>query len=163
MEKNGRSYFLKEFLAPKYPTDDSPGSARVKKEKRQRCDRFEQHHARLRKELKSACAPGGNLVYTIDFFREGAKYYKVTEKVDCVSLRPEQIARLPLEGRDHFHVTGVAVADAPGRTRIGAVGDAVGAKRVDGGWVGRVNSEGVGGGGERAQAGPFGVVLRTGG
>ncbi len=99
VEKNGRSYFLKEFLAPKYPTDDSPGSARVKKEKRQRCERFEQHHARLRKALSSACAPGGNLVYTIDFFREGAKYYKVTDKVDCASLRPEQIARLPLEGR----------------------------------------------------------------
>lgn len=29
-EKDGKTYFIKEFLAPKYPTPDSPGSERIK-------------------------------------------------------------------------------------------------------------------------------------
>ena len=39
---------------------------------------------------------GGNLIVTLDFFRWGAKYYKVTEKVDTEDLRPGGIAALGL-------------------------------------------------------------------
>jgi serine/threonine protein kinase len=37
---------------------------------------------------------GGNLIATLDFFREGAKYYKVTEKVDLAALETSDVARL---------------------------------------------------------------------
>ena len=37
---------------------------------------------------------GGNLIATLDFFREGAKYYKVTEKVDLAGLEPGDVAAL---------------------------------------------------------------------
>ncbi len=38
-------------------------------------------------------------MFARDFFRYGAKYYKVTDKVDVASFSVEDIARLPLENR----------------------------------------------------------------
>ena len=50
--------------------------------------------------MQTALAPlsayGGNLIVTLDFFRWGAKYYKVTEKVDAEPLDAAGIARLDL-------------------------------------------------------------------
>jgi serine/threonine protein kinase len=37
---------------------------------------------------------GGNLIATLDFFRHGPKYYKVTEKVDLAGLEPSHVASL---------------------------------------------------------------------
>ena len=37
---------------------------------------------------------GGNLIATLDFFRAGAKYYKVTEKVDVAGLETADVAAL---------------------------------------------------------------------
>ena len=37
---------------------------------------------------------GGNLIATLDFFRIGAKYYKVTEKVDVAGLQTRDVAAL---------------------------------------------------------------------
>jgi serine/threonine protein kinase len=42
---------------------------------------------------------GGNLIATLDFFRHGAKYYKVTEKVDVAGLGPADVARLDFPAR----------------------------------------------------------------
>ena len=44
--------------------------------------------------LAPLSAYGGNLIVTLDFFRWGAKYYKVTEKVDAEAMEPRDIARL---------------------------------------------------------------------
>lgn len=97
-EKGGKVYFIKEFISPKYPTKDSPGSDKTKDQKRKACDEFERHHNDLRRAIATRCAgEGGNLIYDIDFFREGASYYKVTEKVDISSLSMHEISKLPLE------------------------------------------------------------------
>lgn len=97
-EKEGKIYFIKEFLAPKYPTADSPGSEKTKKKKRKACDEFEKHHKSLNNAIGKCCAgTGGNLIYAIDFFRNGTSYYKVTEKIDISSFPCEDIARLPLD------------------------------------------------------------------
>lgn len=97
VEKGGRTYFIKEFLAPKYPTLGSPGSERTKEKKRIACDEFEKHHKDLNEAIGKCCAgTGGNLIYAIDFFRYGASYYKVTEKIDISTLPCEHIAKLPL-------------------------------------------------------------------
>lgn len=97
-EKGGKTYFIKEFLAPKYPTPDSPGSEKTKEKKRKACDEFEKHHRDLNNAIGKCCAGiGGNLIYAIDFFRNGASYYKVTEKIDISTLPCEDIARLPLD------------------------------------------------------------------
>lgn len=95
-EKNGQAYFFKEFLSPKFPTKDAPGSPKSKARKRKKCIAFEQHHRRLIDAINEKCAAGGNLVYTVDFFREESKYYKVTEKVEVIGLNPPEIAALPL-------------------------------------------------------------------
>jgi len=93
-ERDGREYFLKRFLSPTYPDDDAPGSAATKERKRARCAAFEAHHRGIQAALAPVTRYGGNLIATLDFFREGAKYYKVTEKVDPAGLEAADVARL---------------------------------------------------------------------
>ena len=96
-ERGGKQFFFKEFLAPTYPLEESPGSPKIKAQKRERCRLFEQHHSALKKAIDAKCGTGGNLIYTVDFFRSGTKYYKVTEKVDVSTLTVKNIAALPFE------------------------------------------------------------------
>lgn len=97
--RDGQEYFLKEFLAPTYPVDGAPGSPATRQKKRQQCEEFEAQHRALKRAVDSASAAGGNLIKTIDFFRVGARYYKVTEKVDVSGLGVADIAALPIERR----------------------------------------------------------------
>lgn len=96
-EKGGKEYFIKEFLSPKYPLPDGPGSEKVKAQRRKACETFEKHHRELNKKIGTKVSLGGNLVFAIDFFRSGTCYYKVTEKIDTASLSCEEISRLPLD------------------------------------------------------------------
>src|SRR5512133_3914512 len=91
-ERGGRIYFLKRFLAPTYPDDDAPGSAKTKARKRARCAACEAHHRGIQAAMAPLTSYGGNLIATLDFFREGARYYKVTEKVDMAALGPADVA-----------------------------------------------------------------------
>jgi serine/threonine protein kinase len=93
-ERAGREYFIKRFLSPTYPDDAAPGSAKTKARKRARCAAFEAHHRGIQAAMAPLTTYGGNLIATLDFFREGAKYYKVTEKVDLAGLEPADIAAL---------------------------------------------------------------------
>jgi eukaryotic-like serine/threonine-protein kinase len=93
-ERDGRAYFIKRFLAPTYPDDAAPGSAKTKAKKRARCAAFEAHHRGIQAAMAPLTSYGGNLIATLDFFREGAKYYKVTEKVDVAGLEPSDVAAL---------------------------------------------------------------------
>lgn len=93
-ERGGRVYFVKRFLAPTYPDDAAPGSPRTKARKRARCAAFEAHHLGIQAAMAPLTSYGGNLIATLDFFREGAKYYKVTEKVDIAGLEPADVAGL---------------------------------------------------------------------
>jgi serine/threonine protein kinase len=95
--KGGREYFLKEFLSPTFPDEHAPGSAQTKMRKRQRCAAFERHHRRIQAALAEVSGLGGNLIVTLDFFRWGAKYYKVTEKVEVAGLEPAAVASLPFQ------------------------------------------------------------------
>lgn len=97
-KKGEKTYFIKEFLAPKFPTADSPGSEKTKEKKRKECEVFEKHHKDLNKAIGMHCSgSGGHLIYAIDFFRNGASYYKVTEKIDILSFPCENISKLPIE------------------------------------------------------------------
>lgn len=96
-EKRGKEYFIKEFLSPKFPLPDSPGSERIKEQKRKACESFEKHHRELNRRIETKVSLGGNLVFAVDFFRWGTCYYKVTEKIDTASLSPEEISKLPIE------------------------------------------------------------------
>ena len=96
-EKGGKEYFIKEFLSPKYPLPDSPGSEKVKLQRRKACEAFEKHHRDLNRKIGTKVSLGGNLVFAVDFFRSGTCYYKVTEKIDTTSLSCEEISRLPFD------------------------------------------------------------------
>ncbi|WP_111768641.1 protein kinase domain-containing protein [Nakamurella deserti] len=98
-ERGGREYFLKRFLSPTYPDDDAPGGPRTKARKRSRCAAFEAHHRGIMAALGPVTRYGGNLVATLDFFRHGAKYYKVTEKIDVAGLDVAQVAALDFPTR----------------------------------------------------------------
>jgi eukaryotic-like serine/threonine-protein kinase len=93
-ERDGRTYFIKRFLSPTYPDDAAPGSAKTKARKRARCAAFEAHHRGIQAAMAPLTSYGGNLIATLDFFRHGAKYYKVTEKVDLAGLETSDVARL---------------------------------------------------------------------
>jgi serine/threonine protein kinase len=95
-QRGDRQFFIKEFLSPTYPDDAAPGSPKTKAKKRARCAVFETHHEGLRRALAPLSAYGGNLIVTLDFFRWGAKYYKVTEKVDAAGLSESDVAALDL-------------------------------------------------------------------
>ncbi|TAE69482.1 MAG: serine/threonine protein kinase [Bacteroidetes bacterium] len=97
--KNKQVFFMKEFLSPKYPTPDAPGSALSKQNKKIECEKFEERHQNIRKALQEKCGIGGNLVITLDFFRQETKYYKVTEKIEVASLSTAEISNLSLDSQ----------------------------------------------------------------
>ena len=98
-EKSGKEFFIKEFLRPVFPLADAIGSSTTKQKRKEECDAFEIHHKELMNAINSVSAPGGNLISTLDFFRFGSKYYKVTDKVDVTTLKAAQISSLPLNQR----------------------------------------------------------------
>ena len=93
-EREGRAFFIKRFLSPTYPEDDAPGSAATKERKRAQCAAFEAHQRGIKAALAPVTRYGGNLIATLDFFRSGAKYYKVTEKVELSGLETGDVARM---------------------------------------------------------------------
>lgn len=92
--KGGKEWFIKKFISPKYPTPDSPGSERIKVQKKKNCDEFESRQKELNRRIGSKCGLGGNLVYAVDFFRVETCYYKITEKIDVSSIAVSEICRL---------------------------------------------------------------------
>jgi eukaryotic-like serine/threonine-protein kinase len=97
--KNGREYFIKEFLQPKWPLPESMGSEAGKERRRGDCHEFERRHGEIMNRLAHATTTpgGGNLVTAIDFFRAGTTYYKITEKILTVSL--ESLSHLSVRER----------------------------------------------------------------
>ncbi len=92
-EKYGRAYFIKEFLSPKYPADDCGLSEKTIAKKRAECEKFYDRKAKLYQAIQQCRT--GNVVVIQDFFREGSKYYAVTEQVKAENLSLSQIAALP--------------------------------------------------------------------
>jgi len=86
--KNGRDFFIKEFLSPKWPLDESMGSEASKVIRRGECLEFQRRHQEVMRRLSKATTTpgGGNLVTAVDFFRAGTMYYKVTDRIVTASL-----------------------------------------------------------------------------
>ncbi len=82
VERNGERFFMKMYLAPKYPTSSSPGTPEGKARRRAECEAFERRHLTIANRLKGDAPGGGHLVTTLAFFRVGPAYYKVTRLVD---------------------------------------------------------------------------------
>lgn len=92
-EKDGREYFIKEFLSPKYPVDESIMGPEITRQMRQAADKFERDRKAYYDRLKG-CRTGNNII-VLDFFRDKTKYYAVTDKVDGELLTVRDVAWLP--------------------------------------------------------------------
>ena len=88
-ERDGREFFHQAIPQPRpIRMTRRAGQRGTKAKKRARCAAFEAHHrGHPSRDWRRSPRYGGNLIATLDFFREGAKYYKVTEKVDPAGLR----------------------------------------------------------------------------
>lgn len=86
---NGREYFIKEFLAPKYPLNDTVSSPKLIEKKLQRCKKFEAQKTALYRVLDEYS--DGNAVRVRDFFRVGTKYYMAMDKVKAMPWKTENI------------------------------------------------------------------------
>jgi serine/threonine protein kinase len=91
-QRGGAGYFIKQFLNPKWPLEDSVGSEAGKRRRRTECLEFEERHRQVAAAVNPHAAGGGNLVTTVDFFRHGTTYYKVTERVEA--LRWDELPKL---------------------------------------------------------------------
>lgn len=90
--KNGHEYFIKEFLSPKYPLDEGKLGPELTKKMRDSADSFFEKKREFYKRL-AGCRTGNNMVI-LDFFRHGAKYYAVTDKVSGDMLTVADVAKL---------------------------------------------------------------------
>jgi eukaryotic-like serine/threonine-protein kinase len=91
-EKDGRAYFIKEFLSPVYPDKSSPLSNEQKKRKINECDEWVERKKAVYSALNNTS--NGNIIIPLDFFRSDSHYYSVTDKVDVSSLTTQQISSL---------------------------------------------------------------------
>jgi serine/threonine protein kinase len=94
--KDGKEYFIKVFLNPKYPRPDGPGSEETKRKMIAECEKFDEHQRKLNDAVKKIAGVGGRLVAASDFFREENLFYKVAVKVPVTPITVKEIARLPL-------------------------------------------------------------------
>ena len=90
-EKDGQSYFVKEFLSPKYPVNEELlGPEMTQRMKEVACNYYKERSAFYNKLRECRT---GNIVVVEEFFRHGAKYYAVTDRIVGNLLEIEDIAR----------------------------------------------------------------------
>ncbi|MGH3852117.1 MAG: protein kinase domain-containing protein [Pseudonocardiaceae bacterium] len=86
-EKNGKEYFVKEFLEPKRPRPESMGTPEIKQELLRQCEAFERRHWSVIELIDPRNLQAGNLVTAVDFFHEGTRYYKITNRLHPADLK----------------------------------------------------------------------------
>lgn len=91
-EKSGHVFFIKELLDPKYPVDRELFSPAAFDRKVKICEEFFSDRCDFQRTLEQ-CRTGNNMII-MDFFREGTKYYIVTDKVESSSIPIQQVAKL---------------------------------------------------------------------
>ncbi len=95
-ERDGREYFIKEFLSPIYPYDAVKRGVLSKAQidrKIEECKKFEERLIFMYEAINRAS--DGNSVRINHFFRCDSKYYIVTDKVKSSGLSLEEINALP--------------------------------------------------------------------
>lgn len=94
--RDGKLYFLKEFMDPVYPAADSL-SERLREQRIRDCEEYEEEKRDIYEAVNRAS--DGNLVRIFEFFRCDAHYYIATLKIDALEMSFEEIAALPLDMR----------------------------------------------------------------
>lgn len=94
--KNGKRYFIKEFLNPVYPVIQNI-SEDIRREKINDCSIFELDKRRLYSRINDAS--DGNIVRINEFFRYDAHYYIVTDYIDALHLPASDMVNIPFIDR----------------------------------------------------------------
>lgn len=117
-EKEGKRYFLKQYLSPVFPSKEGGLSEKVYEKKLASSIAFQKNKHKLFTIINESS--DGNLLKIHEFFRYGSKYYISAEAVDTVP--PEEVAKLSedeklliLLGLSHsmkcFHENGLVHGD----------------------------------------------------
>lgn len=81
--------FVKEYLENRYPRN-AAGKPNLERAAR-RADQFMERMIHINTEVNKLAGAGGDIVRTLDFFREDVFIYKVTEKIDIVPWSESEI------------------------------------------------------------------------
>ena len=96
-QKNGREWFIKEFMCPKYKLAEDGFSQKAVENARSRCEIFRESQNLLYSRIRSAST--GNVVAPEDFFSYGTKFYSVSPRVNIVSTCIEDVTKMDHEGK----------------------------------------------------------------
>ena len=94
--KGNASFFIKEFMNPRYPDEDTLEED-LRIERIRECESFEAKKYELYRDINEAS--DGNLVRIAEFFRVGSRYYMTTWWIESDGMGPDQIAGLPLKDK----------------------------------------------------------------
>lgn len=95
-KKKNKDYFLKEFLNPVYPTDDSL-SLELRKLRIQECEEDEIKKKKLYKTINNVSC--GNVVRIHEYFRYDNHYYIATERIVGQKIPIEAMPAVPYKNR----------------------------------------------------------------
>ena len=93
-EKMGKKYFLKRLPSPKYPVKRSDFTPRSYDHILEECRKFEANKKKIVNDLHEAAKSCPSLIVPLDFFRDQASYYLVSEMITDTKLKPEEITAL---------------------------------------------------------------------
>lgn len=94
-EKNGKEFFIKEFLNPVYPLESIKLEAEVRQKKIKECKEWFNDKKLIYKNI--VAAQTGNLVPPIELFRHESHFYLITDKVTEVSMDCKEISNIDME------------------------------------------------------------------
>lgn len=95
--RGGKAYFVKEFLSPTYPAEETSFDKKQLESKMKICKEFKDSKLNLYRTINEAS--DGNIVRIHQFFRVKAKYYISTEVVSGVALSVREISTLSIQER----------------------------------------------------------------
>lgn len=91
--RDGRDFFIKQFLSPKYPVNDTMSSPERIARLQRKCEKFERQKRALYEQLNAHS--DGNAVRIEEFFRIDTKYYISMRKIESINWQVEDIVALP--------------------------------------------------------------------
>ena len=94
--KGAKKYFLKEFIDPKYPDQDSL-KENLRKTRIKECEQFEARKHHLYSTINTIS--DGNLMRISEFFRADSRYYLATEWIDQGNMSFAQIAEMNMKDK----------------------------------------------------------------
>lgn len=96
-KKDNRDYFVKQFLAPKYPVNDKQSSPERIQKKIDKCNRFIEEKKKIY-AVVNACSDG-NDVRIREFFRVDSKFYISMEKINALPWTIEDISKMEMPAK----------------------------------------------------------------